>query len=391
MAPLLEVAIQVLLGSATTNKILSPFRAGYNQVAQNIEAVKSFSGISISSISWAFNRQDVFAIGTQKDVQHKYWDGYQWGPSVTDLESLGGEAATPPATVSWGPNRADIFTVGQDGDLHHKYWDGGSWQPSDKGWETLGGNLSTDYPLTATAWGSNRLDVFGIGPDNFGHDALWHKYWDGSSWRPDGTALESLGGPFVSGPAAVSWGHNRIDVFALNKYGDLLHGFWDGSNWVAWELFGRDFTGVPTAISWGENRLDVFGLRSDSKLYHRYWDGSQWSDWEDFGGPFSGTVAATSWGPNRIDLVGWGRDDRQYHYKYWDGYQWNPSGEGWSSKKGSFASAPSVVSWGKDRLDIYGVWDEAGDHQLAHQTWYGSGWYPEFDVWEKLGGNLTTF
>jgi len=29
------------------------------------------------------------------------------------------------------------------------------------------------------------------------------------------------------------------------------------------------------------------------------------------------------------------------------------------------------------------------DSQLGHQTWYGSGWYPE-SGFEKLGGEYTT-
>lgn len=40
---------------------------------------------------------------------------------------------------------------------------------------------------------------------------------------------------------------------------------------------------------------------------------------------------------------------------------------------------------GKDRLDIWGVTDS---NKLAHQTWYGSGWYPGPNTWEILGGSL---
>lgn len=386
MAPLVEIAIQWLLGSAATNKLSSPIRAGSNHVVENIDGRTPFAGIQLSSVSWGLKRNDVFGTGHDGDVTHKYWDGYQWRPSSTDVESLGGEFAVPPTAVSWGPDRVDIFSVGDDENLYHKYWDGGRWQPYGKDWETLGENISTSHPLAVTAWSPNRLDIFAIVPSESGEDTLSHKYWDGSSWRPEGSALEPLRAGVISGPAAVSWGKNRNDVFVLGEDGALLHSYWDGSNWAAWESFGGDFVDVPTAISWGENRLDLFGIHSEnSKLYHKYWDGSQWSDWEDFGGQFAGTVAATSWGPNRIDIVGWGRDDQQYYYKYWDGSQWNPSGKEWSSKKGNFASAPSVVSWGKDRLDIYGV-GGLGSSQLTHQTWYGSGWYPGFDAWEELGG-----
>lgn len=125
-------------------------------------------------------------------------------------------------------------------------------------------------------------------------------------------------------------------------------------------------------------------------------------------------------------------EDSQYYYKYYDGSQWNPdeeAEEAWYVKNGSFSSAPSVVSWGENRkyspnnnrllvsvtllvfpamaaniplqcsanhkvtssflgLDIYGVTTDA---QLAHQTWYGSGWWPAYASWEILGGNLTAY
>ena len=36
-------------------------------------------------------------------IRHKYWDGYQWGPSVQALEDLGGPSNAPcgsPGAVS---------------------------------------------------------------------------------------------------------------------------------------------------------------------------------------------------------------------------------------------------------------------------------------------------
>jgi Pregnancy-associated plasma protein-A. len=40
------------------------------------------------------------------------------------------------------------------------------------------------------AWGANRLDVFVTGTDS----ALYHKWWNGSSWGPSLTGYEGLGG-----------------------------------------------------------------------------------------------------------------------------------------------------------------------------------------------------
>ena len=337
---------------------------------------------------------DVFGLGGRKrEVIHKWFDGYQWGPpSKDDLESLGGDFSSVPKAVSWGTNRTDIFAVGFDPnrELYHKYWDGHNWKPNETDWESLGGDLS-DRSLGVTSWGVDRLDVFGIGIDN----ELYHKYWDGSNWSPSDASLEPLAPntTFISGTAAVSWGPNRNDIFGLGEEFNLLHIYWDGSQWSKVEDFGGSFDSPPTAVSWGENRLDVFIVDSEGELIHKYWDGYQWSGYENLGDVgdeefgslgIQAPVAVTSWGKNRLDIVALGYDG-QYYYKYWSGSQWNPSVRDWYKKQGDFLSPPSVVSWGENRLDIYGV---DSDFELGHQTWYGSGWYPEVDKWEQLGGPL---
>ena len=80
---------------------------------------------------------------------------------------------------------------GVDKALYHKAWDGSSWQPSLTGWEKLGGQIFGNP--AAVSWGPNRLDVFAGGDDK----ALYHKAWDGSSWQPSLTGWESLGKPGI--------------------------------------------------------------------------------------------------------------------------------------------------------------------------------------------------
>ena len=39
--------------------------------------------------------------------------------------------------------------------------------------------------LAANSWSKNRIDIVGRGEDyNY-----WHKYWDGTSWKPSDTQL----------------------------------------------------------------------------------------------------------------------------------------------------------------------------------------------------------
>ena len=45
-----------------------------------------------------------------------------------------------------------------------------------------------------TAWGQNRLDIFGLGGDG----AMYHKAWDGAAWRPSPLDWERLGGIFTA-------------------------------------------------------------------------------------------------------------------------------------------------------------------------------------------------
>jgi len=176
---------------------------------------------------------------------HKWWDGTHWGPSQFEWESLGGHPIVfngPPAAVSWGPNHLDIFAVGVDTSLQnppitmfHKWWDGTRWGPSQTDWESLGGTFNG--PPAAVSWGPNRLDIFGVSGDNI----MLHKWWDGRNWRPSLTGWVSLDATtkFISPPAVVSWGPNRLDIFGLGVDNVVRHNWsQDGTNWGGWEPLG---------------------------------------------------------------------------------------------------------------------------------------------------------
>jgi hypothetical protein len=75
-------------------------------------------------------------------MYHKYWNGSAWGPSPTDWEPLGGTFDSAPAVASWGSNRLDIFGLGTDDQMYHKYWNGSAWGPSPTDWEGLGGKFN---------------------------------------------------------------------------------------------------------------------------------------------------------------------------------------------------------------------------------------------------------
>ncbi len=75
-------------------------------------------------------------------------------------EGLGGVLVSQPHAVSWGPNRLDVFGVGTDHAVWHRWWDGSNWG----GWESLGGSVIS--PVSATSWAANRLDLFVLGTNS---------------------------------------------------------------------------------------------------------------------------------------------------------------------------------------------------------------------------------
>jgi len=251
-----------------------------------------------SAASWAADRIDVVARGTDSAVWHRWWDGTSWN----GWESLGGSAQSGPAISSWGANRLDVFVVGTDHALYHRWYDGG-WSG---GWENLGGMLSSDP--CAVSWGPNRVDVFARGMDS----AMWHLWWNGSYW----SGWESLGGVLDSAPAVASWAENRLDCFVKGTDSELFHIFWDGSSWSGWENLNGYVGGDPGAASWDDNRIDVFYPGATFHMMHKWWDGSAWSGEEDLGGVLSSGVGASSWAPGRLDCFVEGTDSTMYHKWY---------------------------------------------------------------------------
>jgi hypothetical protein len=78
-----------------------------------------------------------------------------------------------------GLERLDLLYRGDDNMVYHKYFDAGAWAPSMTDWESLGGNASPSSNLTAVSWGPGRLDLLYRGDDNM----VYHIYYDGS-WKP---------------------------------------------------------------------------------------------------------------------------------------------------------------------------------------------------------------
>jgi hypothetical protein len=215
---------------------------------------------------------------------HKFFDNGQWGPTPTGWEPLGGRFHSPPAVVSWAPGRLDIFALGLDNQMFHKFFDK-TWGPSVVDWEAIGGVFNS--APAAVSWAPGRLDIFGLGTDN----QMYHKFFD-REWGPSLTDWEAIGGQFDSAPAAVSWQPGRLDIFGLGVDDQMFHKFFDtgwGPSLTGWEPIGGRFDSAPTALSWGPGRLDIVAFGTNDEMFHKFFEGV-WgptpTGWETIGGRF---------------------------------------------------------------------------------------------------------
>ncbi|MGH2498661.1 MAG: hypothetical protein ACRDF0_00990 [Candidatus Limnocylindria bacterium] len=81
-----------------------------------------------------------------------------------EWESLGGAFAGQPAASARDADRIDVFAIGTDGVLRHRFWDGREWVP----WADVAG-APRGATAVACAWSGVRLDVFVRGADRALH------------------------------------------------------------------------------------------------------------------------------------------------------------------------------------------------------------------------------
>ena len=61
------------------------------------------------------------------------------GPRSSIGQAVGAPRQSSSPVAAWGPNRLDVFVLGSDRALYHKWWNGSAWGPSLTGYEAMGG------------------------------------------------------------------------------------------------------------------------------------------------------------------------------------------------------------------------------------------------------------
>jgi hypothetical protein len=216
------------------------------------------------------------------------------------------------AAVSDRPNR--IWVAGKTTEGYLRYTMADSPAPTSLSWPAWsvvpGSNkggvcISTCYTWNAdsapaiSSWGPGRLELFMTGTSASGSIALLHTWGDNGVWSGRWEVIGT--GLLAGGPAAVSWGPGRTDVFVRGGGNGLAHAWFDHGRWNHWEDLGGTVYYSPSVTSMYPGHLDV-SVHGPQGLFHKGFVGGNWEDWEYLDG-MATAPAAASYGPGFIDIL----------------------------------------------------------------------------------------
>jgi hypothetical protein len=212
----------------------------------------------------------------------------------------------------------------------------------------------------AVTGGQHRIDIFYRGPN----DHLWTSWWDGGLWWSWWSAPRDLGGAaLTSAPAAITGGRNTVDVFYRGPNNHLWTSWWPdkpGSQWwsAPADLGGAAITSAPAAITGGRNTIDVFYRGPNNHLWTSWWPdktGSQWwSGAVDLGGEaLTSAPAAVANAQHQIDVFYSGPNSHLWT-SAWPDKPGSPWWGGATDLGGvALSSAPTVVAAARNQIDVF--------------------------------------
>ncbi len=287
--------------------------------------------LSIAAVARSTTDVAIYVAGTDLSLYSQWHNASMvFSPGDGGWQSLGGVIISPPTAVSWAPDRVDVFAIGTDYGLWQLWW------TADVGWHYWYGFQSqfsfTTYAPTVVSWAENRYDIFEVGSED---QALYHRYFDGASWEPSAD-FEKLGGFCTSRPVAVTRSEGYIDVFVRGGDAGLWHiSFTQGrptpEQWSSWTQISGDNTvqAEPEAVIWDANNIHIYAWGSDNTLLHRAYNSlnDSWTPQKGFtvlGEGLSGPPKAVNDGTD-MHVFAY-LNDGQLGHKSWnaDSNVWNP-------------------------------------------------------------------
>jgi hypothetical protein len=235
----------------------------------------------------------------------------------------GFKVAGAPAVASWKEGRLDVFLRSTDNHLYHRLFENNMWQGSN--WEDLSDTNSIDVSPGAVSWGPNRIDLFAVWQKQ-----LHHRASQSGTWTP---WTENLGGATNDAPAAASWKFERLDVLVHTTDNFMARRYWESrvtQGWKDWENVGGlsplyTLLSAPAAVATGSHRIDCFGRGPGDHLIHAWYQDDFQQPWYEIDAmafkDAPAVVSATTADRGRVDVFVRGADDRLKHRVYYSTLQ----------------------------------------------------------------------
>jgi hypothetical protein len=229
------------------------------------------------------------------------------------VENIGIKVLGTPAVSSWQEGRLDVLIRSTDNRLFHRVYQNETWQGAN--WTDLTDGKQMDTSPAAVSWGPNRIDLFAICGKQ-----VHHRVFQNGSWVP---WAENLQGFTNDAPAAASSKALRVDVLVHTSDNRMSRRYWEAGvpgGWQNWESIGGqtlNLMSAPAAVATAPNRVDCFGRNVNSRLIYTWYQGPIQESWREIDSlPFKETpavVSAPSADRGRVDVFLRGVDDLLKH------------------------------------------------------------------------------
>lgn len=262
--------------------------------------------VDITAISHGSGHRELFLVGSDGKVWHRwfYHDLGGWSAAWACITT--GPEFTAVASVSGWPGHMEVFAVTGDGRVLNR-WQWADDREDGWSWHEFGSPPVACAGITATSRRPGHRALFAVGVDG----EIWHRSCSRRRWSdwvqlrtgagagPGHNAVARLGSRSL---ASASARPGRVDIFAINLQGEVIHRAWIEAGGRRWSEWNRRF-GPParchyvTATSPEPGQLEVFAVADDGAIWHRCCrmtkrgrDAAQgWSDcWERIPAPATG-------------------------------------------------------------------------------------------------------
>lgn len=207
----------------------------------------------------------------------------------------------------------------------------------------LGGDESLLARLAGTNAPPTASLAVGLGSD--GRQTVLSRLADNTLWENRQVAPNApwagwskVADGVVGTPALANNADGRLEEFAVNGFGVLVHRWQQGPNgpWAPWAVLTTRMSARSLAITSNpDGRLELFGLTADGRLGHTWqrWPNGAWAPWEPIGPGVGspdlpvGPLAAAANPDGRLEVFGAEADGTLGHaWQLWPGGPWS----GWS-------------------------------------------------------------